>query len=145
MFPPWTRLLTIFLAAGSLTLLAVDRLNGAFSFWRRSIPINFASAENNASAMLRLHLETALDDQRMFPSQIRLSSGRGDLFSYTPRVVSLSMAGGRGLFTIQNSRTLLVAWPGIPGATAAKGNGILTFPRLLPASVFRGCLYSSHR
>ena len=51
-------------------------------------------------------------------------------FDYTPRTNNLNASSGRGLFTIQNKRSLLLAWPTSPTGLPAKAEGILTFPVL---------------
>jgi hypothetical protein len=139
--------LVISLALGSCALLAVDRLNATFSFWSRSISIDFARGEISDQGIYKLLLKTAPDSKRIFPSQIRLFDNGGDPFSYTPTASSLSLAEGKGLFTIQKDRSLLVAWPTFPVVSLAKDQGVLKFPALLPswiitaASVLLGCSF----
>jgi hypothetical protein len=128
----WIRVLLIFVAAGSLTLLAADWVNGRFSLLSRSISVDFRQAELNSLGVYQLRLTAPVNEQRIFSSRIRLLDADRDQFSYTPRVDSL-FANGQGLFTIQKKRRLLIAWPTSLAALPTKGGGTLIFPLLLPS------------
>ena len=123
------RVLLVFVAFGSFALLAVDWVNSTFSLWSRSIFVDFTQAELDAPGVYKLQLTVPVDHKRIFSSQIRLLDADQDKFSYTPRANS-SFAKSQGLFTIQEKRSLLIAWPTSQKALPAKGEGVLTFPLL---------------
>ena len=125
----WMRGLLVFVAFGSFALLAVDWVNSTFSLWSRSIFVDFTHAELDAPGVYKLQLTVPVDHKRIFSSQIRLLDADQDKFSYTPRANS-SFAKSQGLFTIQEKRSLLIAWPTSQKALPAKGEGVLTFPLL---------------
>jgi hypothetical protein len=127
----WIRVLLILVVFVSFTLLVGDWANARFSFWSRSIFVDFAHAEPDAGGVYTLQLMVPVDYKRIFPSQIRLLDAHQDKFAYTPRTNSLSV-NGRGLFTIQKKRLLLIAWPTPSMALPAKGKGVLKFPVLFP-------------
>jgi hypothetical protein len=125
----WMRVFLVFVAFGSFALLAVDWVNSTFSLWSRSIFVDFTHAELDAPGVYKLQLTVPVDHKRIFSSQIRLLDADQDKFSYTPRANS-SFAKSQGLFTIQEKRSLLIAWPTSQKALPAKGEGVLTFPLL---------------
>jgi hypothetical protein len=114
---------------GSFALLAGNWMNARLSLWSRTIPVDFTHAELNAPGIYKFQLTRPLDQNRMFPSQIRLFDSDQDKFSYTPRTDSL-YATGRGLFTIQKKQSLLVAQPVSTVELPAKGEGVLIVPVL---------------
>jgi hypothetical protein len=134
------RLLLILIVFGSFTLLAGEWMNATFSLWSRSILVDFTQAEIDAPDVYRLQLTIPLDQTWIFSSQIRLYDAYGDKFSYTPRMKSLN-ASGQGLFTIQNKRSLLVAWPTSSMALPAKGKGVLVFPALLSLRMINAAFF----
>jgi hypothetical protein len=125
----WMRVLLVFVAFGSFALLAVDWVNSTFSLWSRSIFVDFTHAELDAPGVYKLQLTVPVDHRRIFSSQIRLLDADQDKFSYTPRANS-SFAKSQGLFTIQEKRSLLIAWPTSQKSLPAKGEGVLRFPLL---------------
>jgi hypothetical protein len=125
----WRKLL-VCVALGSFVLISVDRTNAISSFWSRSIKVDFTHAELSAPGVYKLQLRAPVDHKRMFSSKIRLLDADQDKFSYTPRADSF-FAKYQGLFTIQEKRILLIAWPTSQMALLAKGEGILIFPLLL--------------
>jgi hypothetical protein len=132
--PVWTNVLLVCLAFGSFALLALDWMNATFSFWSRSISVDFTHAELNAPGLYKLRLQASVDQKRMFSSQIRLVDANRDRFSYTPKLRS-SFSEYQGLFTIQEKRILLIAWPTSQKASLAKGGVVLTFPLLFAPRV----------
>jgi hypothetical protein len=130
--PLWIRILLVFVAFGSLAILAGNWVNAHFSLLGGSIPVDFTYAELDAPGVYQIHLSVPVDHRRIFPSQIRLLDGDQDRFSFTPRAESLSTKA-QGLFTIQKTRILLIAWPTSATELAAKGEGLLKFPVLFPS------------
>jgi len=126
----WTKVLLLFTAISSLTLLVGNWVNATFSLWSRSIPLDFTHTELDAPGIYKLRLTTPVDCDRTFPSRIRLLDSYRDRFSYTPRTNSLYTLG-RGLFSIQKKRCLLIAQPDSVVALPETGEGFLIFPALL--------------
>jgi hypothetical protein len=128
------------MAFGSLMILAGDWANAHFLLLGHSIVVDFSHAELNGLGVYQIQLPISLDHRRIFPSQIRLLDTDQDKFSFTPRADSL-VAGGRGLFTIQKKRDLLVAWPISPTGLQAKGEGVLKFPLLFPSWIVNAAFF----
>jgi type IV secretory pathway TrbD component len=136
---PRTVLVLVLVACGSLALVVANWVNATFSLWNLSIRLDLTQAQLDRQDVYRLQLTAPVDSGRIFPSRIRLVDADQGKFFYTPRANSLYSIG-RGLFTIQNGKSLLITFATAEKEMPAKDGAALIFPNLLPAWALNGLL-----
>ena len=127
-----TVLVLVLVACGSLALVVANWVNATFSLWNLSIPLDLTQVQLDKQGVYRLQLAAPVDSGRIFPSRIRLLDTEQGKFFYTPRANSLYSVG-RGLFTIQKGKSLLITFPSAEKEVPAKDGAVLIFPNLIPA------------
>jgi hypothetical protein len=129
---PRTLLVLVLVACGSFTLVVANWVNATFSLWNLSIRLDLTQVQLDKQGVYRLQLTAPVDSGRIFPSRIRLVGTDQGKFFYTPRANSLYSIG-RGLFTIQKGKSLLITLPTAEKEVPAQDGAVLIFPNLLPA------------
>lgn len=101
------RLLLILIVVGLTTIIALERINAATSWFAKTIqPVALVQSEPASHSTYRLRLKEPVLTNRIFSSQIRLVDPGGNDTSYTPRAASVEEVG-RGLFTISHEEWLI--------------------------------------
>lgn len=125
-------LVLVLVACGCLALVIANWVNATFSLWNLSMHLDLTQVQLDKHGVYRLLLSAPVDSGRIFPSRIRLIDTQQSKFFYTPRANSVYTVG-RGLFTIQKGKSLLITFPSAEKEVPAKDEAVLIFPSLVPA------------
>jgi hypothetical protein len=127
------RLLLILLVVGLTTIIALERINAATSWFAKRIqPIAFAQSEPAGHSTYRLRLKKPVLTNRIFSLQIRLIDPGGNEAFYTPRAASVEEVG-RGLFTVSHEKWLIFSRPDGFDLRKRNASARLVTPEVFPA------------